>query len=316
MQRQHHQGAGEAEAPRRDQGHAPGLEEGDRAAPRRRDDRDLRGGADLDAGPQVQADEPGPPLHDGLRLRRGDEVEAREGADREADEEGRPQQQRPDHDAPPGRRPQAPLPRRSTSSARKDGVPAKVAAIEYDPNRSARIALLHYADGFKAYILAPAGLRVGSTVAVGPRRRHQARQRAAAREHPDRHARPQRRAEAGQGRPDGPLGRLGHPARRQGRRLRDAAPPLGRDAPRAAHLPRDGRPGRQRRPRQHHRRQGRPQPLAGQAPDRARLGDEPGRPPARRRRGQVEGRPPPGHPVGRADARQAHPLASTRNRTS
>ena len=39
----------------------------------------------------------------------------------------------------------------------KDGVPAKVAAIEYDPNRSARIALLHYADGFKSYILAPGG---------------------------------------------------------------------------------------------------------------------------------------------------------------
>ncbi len=50
----------------------------------------------------------------------------------------------------------------------KDGVPAKVAAIEYDPNRSARIALLHYADGAKAYILAPAGLRVGSTVESGP----------------------------------------------------------------------------------------------------------------------------------------------------
>ena len=49
----------------------------------------------------------------------------------------------------------------------KDGVPAKVAAIEYDPNRSARIALLHYADGFKSYILAPAGLRVGSFVASG-----------------------------------------------------------------------------------------------------------------------------------------------------
>src|SRR5215475_3617629 len=41
---------------------------------------------------------------------------------------------------------------------RKDGVPAKVAAIEYDPNRSARIALLHYADGAKSYILAPAQL--------------------------------------------------------------------------------------------------------------------------------------------------------------
>src|SRR5207248_8659260 len=52
---------------------------------------------------------------------------------------------------------------------RKDGVPAKVAAIEYDPNRSARIALLHYADGAKAYILAPARLRVGSNVESGPR---------------------------------------------------------------------------------------------------------------------------------------------------
>jgi large subunit ribosomal protein L2 len=51
---------------------------------------------------------------------------------------------------------------------RKDGVPATVAAIEYDPNRSARIALLHYADGAKAYILAPAGLRVGATVQSGP----------------------------------------------------------------------------------------------------------------------------------------------------
>src|ERR671923_1764576 len=50
----------------------------------------------------------------------------------------------------------------------KDGVPAKVAAIEYDPNRSARIALLHYADGAKSYILAPARLRIGATVESGP----------------------------------------------------------------------------------------------------------------------------------------------------
>src|ERR671911_90116 len=50
---------------------------------------------------------------------------------------------------------------------RKDGVPAKVAAIEYDPNRSAHIALLHYADGEKAYILAPSRLRVGMTVSSG-----------------------------------------------------------------------------------------------------------------------------------------------------
>jgi large subunit ribosomal protein L2 len=51
---------------------------------------------------------------------------------------------------------------------RKDGVPAKVAAIEYDPNRSSYIALLHYADGEKRYILAPARLRVGQTVESGP----------------------------------------------------------------------------------------------------------------------------------------------------
>ena len=51
---------------------------------------------------------------------------------------------------------------------RKDGVPAKVAAIEYDPNRSARIALLHYADGEKAYILAPARLEVGAMIESGP----------------------------------------------------------------------------------------------------------------------------------------------------
>ncbi len=50
----------------------------------------------------------------------------------------------------------------------KDGVPARVAHIEYDPNRSARIALLHYADGEKRYILAPVGLRVGDRVESGP----------------------------------------------------------------------------------------------------------------------------------------------------
>jgi large subunit ribosomal protein L2 len=50
----------------------------------------------------------------------------------------------------------------------KDGVPAKVAAIEYDPNRSAHIALLHYLDGEKRYILAPARIKVGDTVSSGP----------------------------------------------------------------------------------------------------------------------------------------------------
>src|SRR6187401_3080695 len=46
----------------------------------------------------------------------------------------------------------------------KDGVPARVHSVEYDPNRSARIALLHYVDGEKRYILAPQGLQVGDKV--------------------------------------------------------------------------------------------------------------------------------------------------------
>ncbi len=50
----------------------------------------------------------------------------------------------------------------------KKGIPAKVFSIEYDPNRSSRIALLHYADGEKRYIIAPAGLKVGDTVKSGP----------------------------------------------------------------------------------------------------------------------------------------------------
>ncbi len=50
----------------------------------------------------------------------------------------------------------------------KTGVPGRVAAIEYDPNRSARIALIYYADGDKRYILAPAGMNIGDTVLSGP----------------------------------------------------------------------------------------------------------------------------------------------------
>src|SRR5580692_13060277 len=50
----------------------------------------------------------------------------------------------------------------------KDAIPAKVASIEYDPNRSAHIALLHYRDGEKRYILAPAGLSVGDILISGP----------------------------------------------------------------------------------------------------------------------------------------------------
>ena len=50
----------------------------------------------------------------------------------------------------------------------KDAIPGKVATLEYDPNRSARIALINYRDGEKRYILAPAGLKVGDTIESGP----------------------------------------------------------------------------------------------------------------------------------------------------
>ena len=190
----------------------------------------------------------------------------------------------------------------------KDGVPAKVAAIEYDPNRSARIALLHYADGFKSYILAPAGVRVGSVVQSG-----------VGSDIKPGNALPLENI------PTGTLvhnvelkpGQGGKMARSAGSGVQLVAKdggyatlrlPSGEMRRVLAHLPRDRRPGRERRARQRHDRQGGPQPLARQAPGRARKRDEPGRPPARRRRGQVEGRPSPGHPVGRADARQAHPL--------
>ena len=58
--------------------------------------------------------------------------------------------------------------RRVDFKRNKRGIPARVAAVEYDPNRSARLALLHYVDGEKRYIVAPLGLRVGDTVVAGP----------------------------------------------------------------------------------------------------------------------------------------------------
>ena len=81
---------------------------------------------------------------------------------------------------------------------RKDGVPAKVAAIEYDPNRSARIALLHYADGAKALHPRARAARVGATVESAPAPTSGRATRCRS-EHPDGHARPQRRAKPGRG---------------------------------------------------------------------------------------------------------------------
>ncbi len=189
---------------------------------------------------------------------------------------------------------------------RKDGIPAKVAAIEYDPNRSARIALLHYADGVKTYILAPAGLRVGSEVQSGV----------------DADIKPGNALPLEQI-PTGTLvhnvelkpGKGGQMARSAGSGIQLVAKDAGYATLR---LP----SGEMRRVLLTCRAtvgqvgnvdhgnitggKAGPVALARQAPHRSRLGDEPGRPSARRRRGQVQGRPPSGHPVGRPDARQAH----------
>ena len=165
----------------------------------------------------------------------------------------------------------------------KRDIPATVATVEYDPNRSARIALLTYADGEKRYILQPAGLKVGDTIVVGRQRRHPAGQRAAAQEHSARHADAQRGAEAGQGRPDRAQRRVVGAARGQGRRVRLGEDAVGRDPQDQRRVPGDDRSGRQRRPRERLDRQGGAEPLAGQAAARARRRDEPGGSPARRR---------------------------------
>ena len=115
----------------------------------------------------------------------------------------------------------------------KDGVPAKVAAIEYDPNRNARIALLHYYDGEKRYILAAAGLNVGDVVQSGQGSEIRVGNALPLRYIPVGTAVHNVELKPGAGRQDGPRRRRRDPADRQGRRVRHAAPPVHRDAARA-----------------------------------------------------------------------------------
>ena len=141
----------------------------------------------------------------------------------------------------------------------KPGVPARIATVEYDPNRSARIGLLHYADGEKRYMLLPHGLGVGDRVVSGP----------------------DAEARTGNALPLSrmPLGTQVHNielvAGRGGQIVRSAGSsaqllakegefatlrlPSGRGAPRAHRLHGDGGPGEQPRPREPEARQGRPQ---------------------------------------------------------
>lgn len=95
----------------------------------------------------------------------------------------------------------------------KDGVPARVERIEYDPNRSAHIALVCYADGERCYIIAPKGLTVGQEIMNGPESPDQGRQHASAPQHSRRFHDSLHRNAPGQGCSDGPRCRCFRPTR-------------------------------------------------------------------------------------------------------
>src|SRR5918912_76089 len=164
---------------------------------------------------------------------------------------------------------------------RKWDVVGIVERLEYDPNRTAFIALVRYEDGELAYILAPQRLAAGDKVVAGERVDIKPGNAAPLRSRP--------------------VGRHLRPARRPRRRLEPAPARLGRDPPRALGVHGDGRFGLQPGPPEPELRQGRPDALERAPAAQPRRHDEPGRPSARRRRGPHLGRPAPGDPVGSAD---------------
>ena len=164
----------------------------------------------------------------------------------------------------------------------KDGVPAKVAHIEYDPNRTARIALLHYADGEKRYIIAPTRLKQGDTVVSGPGSDIRPGNALPLRNIPTGTVVHAIELKPGGGAKIARSAGVECAAGRQGRSVRTAAHAFRRDPQRRPALPRHHRRGRQRRAGGYQLGQGRPYALEGQAPPRPRCRHEPGRPPARR----------------------------------
>ena len=210
---------------------AAGLEEGLRQAPRRREDSRIPGrGVDHHADSQIQPDVARPAVPDRADVRRDHQHRAAQAAGRAA--------------AP--HRAAATIAGELTSWWRGGGhkrmyriidfkrdkrdIPAKVSTIEYDPNRSARIALLTYADGEKRYILQPVGLKVGDTIVAGQNVDILPGNCLPLKNIPLGTQTPQRGAEAGQGRPDRAQRRVVGAARRQGRRIRVGEDAVGRDS--------------------------------------------------------------------------------------
>ena len=147
----------------------------------------------------------------------------------------------------------------------KVGIPARVASIEYDPNRSANIALLHYVDGEKRYIIAPAGLQVGDKLMSGDDAEIRTGNALPLARIPLGSIIHAVEMQARQGRAAGARGRARRAADGARGHLRDAAHAQRRAPARPRALHGDARTGRQRRSREPQHRQGGPLALAGQA---------------------------------------------------
>ena len=190
---------------------------------------------------------------------------------------------------------------------RKDGVPAKVATIEYDPNRSCYIALLHYADGEKRYILAPQQLAVGAEVVSGEGADIRPGNTLPLSAIPTGTIVHNVELVPGQG---GKLGRAAGAAiqvvAKEGEMVTLRLPSSEMRMVRAECRATIGTLSNAEHQNVTIGKAG-PQPPQGQAPADPRRRDEPGRPPARRRRGPPHAGRPPGHPVGQADARLPDP---------
>ncbi len=187
----------------------------------------------------------------------------------------------------------------------KDGVPATVASIEYDPNRSANIALLHYHDGEKRYILAPRNLTVGSVVMSGPEAEIEVGNTLPLNRIPVGTVVHAVELEPGRGaqmaRSAGTSAQI---TAREGNLVTLRLPSGERRRVRAECRATVGRGGQPVAP-ERQVGQGRPQAAPRHKADGARDGHEPGRPPARRWRGQEHAGPVPGHAVGQAHPRLA-----------
>ena len=188
---------------------------------------------------------------------------------------------------------------------RKDGIAARVHSIEYDPNRSARIALLHYADGEKRYILAPLRLRVGQSVESGENVDIRPGNAMPLRSMPTGTTVHGVELRPGQGAKmvrsaggsaqlvakEGGKALLRLPSGEMRRVPEECRATVGQLGNVTHEIESGGKAGRTQ--------------VEGPPPDRPRHRHEPRRPPARRRRGQEQGLAP-GHAVGEADARLPH----------